>query len=86
MSNVMSTMTTLLHQHPCSKYRWLKLDVDTKDPTLIQQLQESMKGATIIFAAETRGGYHVVLEKGPVCQSLYKLARKVNEGVPKGQC
>lgn len=83
MANVMSKMQTLLHQHPCRSFRWLKLDVDTKDPTLVQQLQESMKGATIVFAVESRGGYHVVLEKGPWCKSLYKFARDVNEGVPK---
>ena len=69
MANIMSKMQTLLHQHPCK--------------TLIQQLQDSMKGASIVFAAETRGGFHVVLEKGPVCQSLYNFARLVNEGVPK---
>jgi len=83
MANVMSTMRTLLYQHPCKEDRGLKLDVDTKDPALIQQLQESMKGATILFAAESRGGYHVILEKGPCCQSLYKFARQVNIGVPK---
>ena len=83
MSNIMSKMNTLLHQHPCKNHKWLKLDVDTKDPALIQQLQDSMEGAIVVFAAESRGGYHVVLEKGPVCRSLYKFAQLVNEGVPK---
>lgn len=83
MSNVMSKMTTLLHQHPYREHRWLKLDVDTKDLELIQKLQESLKGATVLFAAESRGGYHVVLEKGQFCQSLYKFERAVNKGVPK---
>lgn len=83
MSNVMSKMMTQLHQHPCREYRWLKLDVDTKDVELIQQLQESLKGATVLVAVESRGGYHVILEKGPFCQSLYKFVRSTNQGVPK---
>lgn len=61
----------------------LKLDVDTKDPTLIKQLQKSINSAVIVMAAETRGGYHVVVEKGPWCRSLYDFARAVNDGVPK---
>mmetsp|Transcript_690 Transcript_690/g.395 ORF Transcript_690/g.395 Transcript_690/m.395 type:complete len:145 (-) Transcript_690:56-490(-) len=83
MSNIMSKMQTLLHQHPYKEHRWLKLDVDTKDPELIQQLQETLKGGNIVVAVESRGGYHVVLEKGPFCRSLYKFATAVNEGVPK---
>lgn len=83
MSNVIGKMQSLLRQNPCKEHRWLKLDVDTKDLELLQQLQESLKGANIIFAAESRGGSHVILEKGPCCQSLYKFVRTVNEGVPK---
>ncbi len=83
MVNVMSKMQTLLHQHPHKEHRWLKLDVDTKDVELIKQLQEILKGASIIVAVESRGGYHVVLEKGPCCQSLYKFAIVVNRGVQK---
>lgn len=83
MSNVMSKMTTLLHQHPYKECRWLKLDVDTKDLELVQQLQESMRGAVVLFAAESRGGYHVVLKKGQFCESLYKFVCTVNKGVPK---
>ncbi len=83
ISNIMSKMQTLLHQHPYEEHRWLKLDIDTKDPELIQQLQETLKGGNIVVAVESRGGYHVVLEKGPCCRSLYKFATAVNEGVPK---
>ena len=81
MTHIVSKVQTLLHQHPCKKWRWLKLDVDTKDPALIAQLQNVLQGASIVMAAETRGGYHVVLEKGPHCQELYALERRVNEEV-----
>ena len=83
MSNVVSKMHTLLHQHPSKIHRWLKLDVDTKDPRLVQQLQEVIKGAKIIFATESRGGYHVILEKGSFCQSLYRFAAAVNRDCAK---
>merc|ERR1712224_695582 len=84
MSRVVSKMASLLHSHPCheQRRRWLKLDVDTKDSALVERLQHCLKGAAIIFAAETRGGYHVLFEKGPWCRELYDLERNVNENVP----
>ena len=82
MTRNISIVRTQLHTHPSKKWKMLKLDVDTKDPVLLQQLQDSMKGGTVVVAAETRGGYHVVLEKGPCCQGLYKFVMRVNGGVP----
>jgi len=79
MSNITSKMKSLLHQHPSNDYRWLKLDVDTKQSDLILELQQSLMGGTILYAAETRGGYHVVLEKGPCCKSLYTFASQLGK-------
>lgn len=78
--HVMSQLQTCLHQCPCKRHRMLKLDVDTKNPDLLQQLFQTMRegGNTVLMAVETRGGYHVVLERGPSCQSIWKFARKSN--------
>eukprot|EP00977_Amphora_coffeiformis_P004160 scaffold846_cov168-Amphora_coffeaeformis.AAC.17 len=81
MAHILSKVQTLLHQHPSKSIRWLKLDVDTKDPKRLTQLQDALQGATIVMAVETRGGYHVVLEKGPYCQGVYALEKCVNKGV-----
>lgn len=81
MTHILSKVRKLLHQHPCKVCRWLKLDVDTKDPELVEQLQNTLKGAAILQAVETRGGYHVIMEKGPCCKGLYALERKCNQGV-----
>lgn len=77
MTNITSKMRSLLHQHPSTNYRWLKLDVDTKQPDLILELQSCLMGGHILYAAESRGGYHVVLEKGPYCKSLYAFASQL---------
>jgi hypothetical protein len=60
----------------------LKLDIDTKDPELIQQLQQAMRDCTLVLAMETRGGYHLIIERrGQGLQGLWKFAREVNRGV-----
>ena len=33
------------------------------------------------MAVETRGGFHIILEKGPWCQALYALEKRVNNGI-----
>jgi len=81
MRKIMSSLQTFLHQNPCRTHRLLKLDVDTKDPVLLRQLYSAMHEATVVVAAETRGGYHVVIERGRCCQSLWKFARDVNATV-----
>jgi len=82
MKRIHNQLTSFLHSSPCKEYRYLKLDVDTKDPALIQQLQKPLTGAKIIIAVQTRGGYHVVIEKGPVCRQLYKFVGIINKDIP----
>ena len=78
MKKITSTLETMLHRSPCRINRFLKLDIDTKDPNLLDQLYSAMQDATIVVAAQTRGGYHVILERGQFCQNLWKFARGVN--------
>ena len=81
MSGMIKQIQTALHQSPCRQHRMLKLDVDTKDPELLEQLYLALVGIKLVLAAETHGGYHVVIERGPACQSLWKFARSTNAGV-----
>jgi hypothetical protein len=81
VSRVTSLLESALHQSPCREHRLLKLDVDTKDPELLQDLYRALAGCTVVVAAETRGGYHVVIERGPSCQGLHKFAKAVQAGV-----
>ena len=83
MTNIMSKLQTLLHQHPSKQHRWLKLDVDTKEGDKLQQIYKSLNDAPIVYAAETRGGYHVILEKGSNLQKLYKLTKTINASIPQ---
>lgn len=84
LTHLLSKVETLLHQHPSRQHRWLKLDVDTKDPSLLVQLYTALgPDVDIVRAVETRGGYHVVLVKGPCCRDLYAMAKRVNTGVPQ---
>lgn len=85
MSRLMSQMQTCLHLSPCRKHRMLKLDVDTKDANLLHQLYASMKETNVVVAVETRGGFHVVIERGPGCQSLFMFARQVNSTLKKAE-
>jgi hypothetical protein len=75
VSRVTSLLETSLHQSPCREFRLLKLDVDTKDAILLQDLYRALAGVIVVVAAETRGGYHVVLERGPACQGLHKFVK-----------
>jgi hypothetical protein len=77
VSRVTSLLESALHQSPCREHRLLKLDVDTKDPELLQDLYRVLAGCTVVVAAETRGGYHVVIERGPSCQGLHKFVKAV---------
>ena len=36
-----------------------------------------------MVVAETRGGFHVVLERGKSCQTLWKFAQKAHVNIPK---
>lgn len=81
MKKIMSTLQTLLHKSPCRDRRLLKLDIDTKDPELLRQLHSAMHEAAVVVAMETRGGFHVVIERGRCCQNLWKFARDVNANV-----
>jgi hypothetical protein len=83
--HLMSQLQTCLHQSPCKRHRMLKLDIDTKHPDLLRQLFQTMRegGNTVLMAIETRGGYHVVLERGPSCQNIWKFAQTINDGVRK---
>ena len=81
MTKLVSKVHTLLHQHPSRQHKWLKLDVDTKDPRHLVELYKALQGATIVQAVETRGGYHVILERGSWCRDLYAMASRVNKGV-----
>lgn len=81
MSRLMSQMQTCLHLSPCPTHRMLKLDVDTKDPMLLKQLYVAMKETNVVLAMETRGGFHVVIERGPGCQSLFLFAKAVNSTI-----
>lgn len=75
ISRVTSLLETALHQSPCREFRLLKIDVDTKDTKLLQDLYRALAGTTVVVAAETRGGYHVVLERGPSCQGLHRFVK-----------
>jgi hypothetical protein len=81
VSRVTSLLESALRQSPCREHRLLKLDVDTKDPELLQDLYRALAGCTVVVAAETRGGYHVVIERGPSCQGLHKFVKTVQAGV-----
>jgi len=83
MSKPMKAMQTFLHKSPCRMERLLKLDIDTKDPALLHQLYTAMHEAVVVVAAETRGGYHVVIERGKCCQGLWKFARDINTQIEK---
>lgn len=79
-----SLMKTCLHKSPCSKdTRWMKLDVDTKDPVRIQKLQATIKADDLVISMETRGGFHVIVQKGKQTQELYSLANQESKGVPE---
>ena len=78
VSRTIGHMQTFLHQNPCRQHRMLKLDVDTKDPELLGNLYRSMADCDIKVAVETRGGYHVVVTRGPSCQELWKFAMSIN--------
>jgi len=78
VSKPVRVLESLLHQNPCRMHRLMKLDIDTKDPVLLRQLQTAMCEATVVVAAETRGGYHLVIERGKSCENLYKFAREIN--------
>lgn len=84
LTHLVSKVETLLRQHPSCSQRWLKLDVDTKDTTLLEQLYTALgPDAVLVRVVETRGGFHVILEKGPCCRALYATAKRVNSGVPQ---
>lgn len=84
LAHLVSKVETLLHQHPSRAQRWLKLDIDTKEAALLEQLYSALgQHARLVRVVQTRGGFHVVLEKGPCCQTLYALAKRVNAGVPQ---
>lgn len=84
VSRIMSQMKTSLHNSPCRKSRMQKLDIDTKNPELLAQLQSAMVGAKIIIVVETRGGFHIVVERGgPAMQTLWKFASAANANVKK---
>lgn len=78
ISRTIGLMQTFLHQSPCRQHRMLKLDVDTKEPSLLGNLYRSMADCVIEVALETRGGYHVIVKRGPSCQKLWKFAACIN--------
>lgn len=70
----------MLQQSPSLQHRLLKLDIDTKDPELIGSLQFAMRDCKCVLAVETRGGFHVVVERrGKAMQELWKFTRDVNK-------
>jgi hypothetical protein len=86
LSRLSSLLETALHSSPCRDYRLLKLDVDTKDAKLLADLYQAMTGLTVVVAAETRGGYHVVIERtrghgSGSCQALHQFVQAVQTGV-----
>lgn len=83
ISNLSGKVKTALHQSPCKNWRYVKLDVDTKEEARLEQLYKALAGATIVTAVETRGGYHVVLEKGPWCQAFYQAVQQINGRLSK---
>lgn len=41
-----------------------------------------MRDCKCVLAIETRGGFHVVVERGPAMQALWKFAQDINKDVP----
>lgn len=83
MTSTLGKLKSCLHSSASRLNRMLKLDIDTKDSILLANLYEAMKDCVVLVAVETRGGYHVVIERGPSCQTLWKFARDVNSTIKK---
>lgn len=77
-----SKLESMLQQSVSLQHRLLKFDIDTKDPELIGSLQFAMRDCKCVLAVETRSGFHVIVERGPEMQELWKFARDVNKDVP----
>lgn len=60
--NVISEYKTCLHKSIATKS--LKLDVDTKDPVDIKNLQIALGGVQILIVVETKNGYHILFKPG----------------------
>lgn len=69
--------------HKCDENFYKKLDVDTKDPEKIESLKIFLRDAMIKpeLVIETRGGYHVLLNKSTTHKNnekLYRFIEKAN--------
>jgi len=78
LNRIMSIFKSHLHKTVLQRY--LKLDIDTKEPKNIEILTDFFKqnGINPYLIIETRGGYHILLDN--VCGShhsiLYKFAKE----------
>jgi hypothetical protein len=72
-----SMYKTCLEKSPQRTY--VKLDVDTKDPNHLVQIDETLKeaGVTVTYTIQTRGGYHVLFPCGKNLKKLKDLETKV---------
>tara|TARA_R100001163_G_C5039260_1_gene177756 strand:- start:399 stop:1148 length:750 start_codon:yes stop_codon:yes gene_type:complete len=74
-----SNYKTSLHKSPYREV--VKLDIDTKDPKLIQSLKSLFieNNIKIRYAVESRAGYHVLVPCGQDMKNLYLFAKKIKE-------
>lgn len=73
-SRVQSYYKSCVHKKRATK-RWLELDVDTKDPAILQEINRVIlpayhKDKAYVCTIETHGGFHVIYETAGVRQWL----------------
>lgn len=78
--NFDSIFKNCLHATPVK--RFVKLDIDTKDPELLRELQAFLKSLpdcqeSIAYTVETKNGYHCMLRVGKNLGALYEYNRKI---------
>ena len=71
----MNRYKSILHQNSVSTV--VKIDVDTKDPLLIDQLDNLLKEEGIVpkLKVETRGGYHYLIGRYDQTEALWKFTK-----------
>lgn len=70
----MNRYKSTLHQN--AHVNVIKIDVDTKDPTLIQKLDQLLDEESITpMKVETRGGYHYLINRVDQSEKLWKFAK-----------
>jgi len=74
--------------HTCPIKKYVKLDVDTKNPTLIQKLNNFLTKhqISVVLKIETKNGYHYVLPKEDQCKELHTYLKQEKKNSTTEDC